>query len=869
MAINSARIAALLAALFTLALTGQAAASVDTYFIGDGHEGAATLSSSTALNYSAPLATSAAQGDISITTGPGQVGDAGRADQTQFEPGRLALIIQSSGSVGHTSGDQTAIDLSSGTIGRWELARIGSVSGALATSMTIGFTAPLATGFVAPGAQIVAVPEFTSVEVGPGAAWTANPWDGASGGVTALLATGTIALADPSSSIDADGAGFRGGILHNGDGSGCQQLDSGLGGGKGESFVGDLYPGDLATFSSRGNIATGGGGGDCSNAGGGGGGNGGRGGVGGQSYDGSRDVGGLGGASTEFSAFDRSIFGGGGGAGDENNDNGGVGGAGGGIVLIRARSLSGDGRVSASGAGGGFSANVDAGDGAGGGGAGGTVYARFAGDADCTSASATGGTGGDELSNSGVHGPGGGGGGGRVLVQAGGGDCPVDLQAGVAGTTPHGVDGSRGAGPASPNDPTSIGSSESFPGGGGLSQPSAAVVSPADGRRVAATIPTISGTSAMSSGTVLISLDDGVEQSVTTDPDGSWSFSPGAPLAEGPHTYSIRASYYGLTGPSGSTRSLVVDTTPPLITVAKSAPPAGVSPTFTFGSSEPLTTYECQIDGGASASCGSPFQAPTLPAGEHILAVRGTDAAGNIGTTAISFEVTAVTRGGGAITDPPANGDAPVMCTGLNGSQTAAPQIVLLDARLSKRTLRVRVSSDRAALAGGAVTAGGHTLGAFAGLGRAGLRTYKVKLRRTPAARKTLTARISIVSRAGARSSVTASLVTSRSGRAVADANAVPASGTADCGAARGAKQPKLTAIHPAKLRVGAAASKLGLRSSGWALALVRITQSNFTAATRYVILRPGRKLTTTARLADGRRLARGRATVSVDADRD
>jgi hypothetical protein len=55
----------------------------------------------------------------------------------------------------------------------------------------------------------------------------------------------------------------------------------------------------------------------------------------------------------------------------------------------------------------------------------------------------------------------------------------------------------------------------------------------------------------------------------------------------------------------------------------------GPAATFTFTSSEPGSTFECSLDGGAWAPCSSPATFNKLATGEHELRVRATDRAGN------------------------------------------------------------------------------------------------------------------------------------------------------------------------------------------------------------------------------------------------
>ncbi|MBJ7458093.1 MAG: hypothetical protein JHD02_02780 [Thermoleophilaceae bacterium] len=640
-----ARFLALAGAILTLGsvLTGSASAELDNFTTGDGHEGAVTVTSNSVLNYSAPLSSAAAAGATSVTTGVGQTGAIGGASttgspaQTQFEANRLALVIQTSNFIGAgaASGSQADINLSSSSTGQWELARISSVTGSIAAGMTVNFASPLINSYAASGAQIVAVPEFTNVQINNTRSWSANSWNGTNGGITAFLATGTVNLKNGSSSINANGDGFRGGLTYNGTASGCTQLDGPVGGGKGEGIVAGVYPGNATSYASRGNIANGGGGGVCQNSGGGGGGNGGQGGIGGFSFDGSRNVGGLGGTKLIYSAIDHAIFGGGGGAGDENNDSAGNGGNGGGFVFVRANALVGSGSIAATGNPGGDSANVGASDAGGGGGAGGVVYARFNTTASCASVSVRGGDGGDELSTGGVHGPGGGGAGGRLLLQSSGGNCQATVGSGVAGTVTSGG-GTRGASPSSSNDAVSSGAAESVPGGGGLLTPTAGLSSPADNAYTNDATPTITGTSSMNGGTIRVSIDGVHAGSTSTGADGSWSFTPDTPLTAGSHTYAARPVFYGLAGRSTAVRSLNIDLTAPdapYVSSSRSGSVSATTATITYSPAEPGGALQCSVDGGVFETCAaSPVNLSSLADGNHSYAVLQVDAAGNVGS---------------------------------------------------------------------------------------------------------------------------------------------------------------------------------------------------------------------------------------------
>jgi hypothetical protein len=95
-------------------------------------------------------------------------------------------------------------------------------------------------------------------------------------------------------------------------------------------------------------------------------------------------------------------------------------------------------------------------------------------------------------------------------------------------------------------------------------------------------------------------------------------------------------------GTGGTFRVQVVDRTPPETTITSG--PASVSadpvPSFTFTASEPGSTFECRLDALAFSPCSSPTVTPPLADGAHVLAVRATDAAGNVDPTPATYGFT-------------------------------------------------------------------------------------------------------------------------------------------------------------------------------------------------------------------------------------
>jgi uncharacterized protein (TIGR03382 family) len=390
----------------------------------------------TILNGYAALSADAHAGDASLQVDNPAV----------FSPGQLAMVLPTNGLGPGSSGQQSPIDVEATGAGRWELARIATVGASL------GLTAPLLYDYGAGHTQVIRIPEQTSVRIESGASVIPRGWNGQTGGVVALFASGALSV---TGTLSADGAGSRPGIAVAGAGTGCGGLDEQPpdGGEKGEGLALSAY----GAAAGAGNVLNGGGGGDCACAGGGGGGNDGQGGNGGLSSDGQRPVGGLGGAILSYSLLDRLTLGGGGGAG-QGPGPGGSGGAGGGAIFIRAASVSGSGSISAAGApgqaGGGPS-------GGGGGGAGGSVFITATGLVACGVVDVSGGVGGASTQSP-PCGPGGGGAGGRILIESlDSSGCIGTAFAGGAGLQQPGpgpIDAFGGATPQNGGVPPYVGS---------------------------------------------------------------------------------------------------------------------------------------------------------------------------------------------------------------------------------------------------------------------------------------------------------------------------------------------------------------------------------------------------------------------------
>jgi hypothetical protein len=317
--------------------------------------------------------------------------------------------------------------------------------------------------------QVIRVPRYYNLTINASSSITAPTWNGISGGVVVIEAANTVTI---NGSVTANALGFRGGggklfagvTAGNTNGSGAitntdfrwaspvTTAANTTGGAKGEGIAGtpiytltngatNATTGTLEGYidgalgrGAPGNAGGGGTDGDPGqnrfNPGGGGGGNGGAGGKGGSGWDNgpgnplTYPSGGYGGSAFAEGSLQRLILGGGGGAGTSNNSTAGTtdylssGACGGGIIIIRGRSYSGSGTVTADGATANNVSTAGVTDAAGGGGAGGTIVVATNQSGSVgthtITASANGGKGGDMTTHY-AHGPGGGGGGGLVI----------------------------------------------------------------------------------------------------------------------------------------------------------------------------------------------------------------------------------------------------------------------------------------------------------------------------------------------------------------------------------------------------------------------------------------------------------------------
>ncbi len=123
-------------------------------------------------------------------------------------------------------------------------------------------------------------------------------------------------------------------------------------------------------------------------------------------------------------------------------------------------------------------------------------------------------------------------------------------------------------------------------------------------------------------------------------------------LAPGDHALGVRATdAAGNVDPSPAAQSFTIDpaaaagwpdSTPPTTIITAPPPPVTNASAVTVGfiGSE-SATFQCSVDGGAAASCSSPYTMPGLAEGAHQLDLVATDSAGNVQSvpTTVTFTI--------------------------------------------------------------------------------------------------------------------------------------------------------------------------------------------------------------------------------------
>jgi hypothetical protein len=132
------------------------------------------------------------------------------------------------------------------------------------------------------------------------------------------------------------------------------------------------------------------------------------------------------------------------------------------------------------------------------------------------------------------------------------------------------------------------------------------------------------------------------------------------PLAQGSHTFAVKAQDAAGNQSGAASFTWTVDTTPPPTPSISSTPANPTNQTnasISFTDSEAGASFLCQLDGSAFSSCSSPvtYSGP-LAQGSHTFAVKAQDAAGNqSGAASFAWTVDTTAPPTPAITSTPAN----------------------------------------------------------------------------------------------------------------------------------------------------------------------------------------------------------------------
>ncbi len=135
----------------------------------------------------------------------------------------------------------------------------------------------------------------------------------------------------------------------------------------------------------------------------------------------------------------------------------------------------------------------------------------------------------------------------------------------------------------------------------------------------------------VSDGTIQCKLDSGAFASCSSPVTFSG-------LASTSHTFTVQST--DTAGNVGSASfTWTIDTTPPTVTITShpNNPTNQTSATFAFTVSD--GTIQCQLDGGAFASCSSPVTFSGLASTSHTFTVQSTDTAGNVGSASFTWTI--------------------------------------------------------------------------------------------------------------------------------------------------------------------------------------------------------------------------------------
>ncbi len=190
------------------------------------------------------------------------------------------------------------------------------------------------------------------------------------------------------------------------------------------------------------------------------------------------------------------------------------------------------------------------------------------------------------------------------------------------------------------------------------------IAGPTEGQKLGQLKPAISGTAEAGS-TVTIVLDSLNAGTVTAAGDGTWSWTPSSDLSDGAHTVRARTTDgAGNVSVDSATRSFLVDTTPPVISLTGANPmQVTAGSTFTDPGATAVDVVDGPIDQLAITVTGS---VDTNTVGSYTLTYQTVDAAGNTASATRTVEV---------VPAPPSVSPAPIAAAKSGNAELA--QLVL------------------------------------------------------------------------------------------------------------------------------------------------------------------------------------------------
>lgn len=170
--------------------------------------------------------------------------------------------------------------------------------------------------------------------------------------------------------------------------------------------------------------------------------------------------------------------------------------------------------------------------------------------------------------------------------------------------------------------------------------PPPVIATPSEGALVSTATPAVTGTGVPGALVDLVLDGATVATGVPVAADGTWSWTPAAPLAQGPHTLTARQSVAGVASVPSPPRTFTVDSLAPAAPVvllpANGSSTSDRTPTVS-GTAEPGSTVTVVVDGtpvGTTTASGTGTWSIDVPAeladGPHTAQATATDAAGNV-----------------------------------------------------------------------------------------------------------------------------------------------------------------------------------------------------------------------------------------------